>query len=262
MHRKIILSALLFLVWGGALATPAQSEDPTAALKTLYNSGKYEEALNLLNSNTSETSSFYYDSGNVFYRLGQFGLSVANFEKARKLNPHDPEIQHNLAASRTELEKSLGGERLDPASSWIESLSDHLPFDEIRGILGLFALLCAFVWCRSYWKHRRLRLILSEPSGLLSLLAFSLSLALFGAQRIGQSHPAAMCTRSQVVRSGPGEQFLELSRVEAGMKIRVLGPIATSEDRGATQQNGEPWRQVRYSSDGIGWVRSSSLLLL
>jgi uncharacterized protein YgiM (DUF1202 family) len=73
-------------------------------------------------------------------------------------------------------------------------------------------------------------------------------------QRITNTNPPAICLENQSIRSGPGEQFMELTKMEPGEKIRLLGP--------SEQTNTEVWRQIRYMGDKIGWIRASSLLPL
>jgi tetratricopeptide (TPR) repeat protein len=43
----------------------------------------------------------YFGLGNSYFRAGDFGRAILNYEKARKLRPRDPDIQHNLDYART-----------------------------------------------------------------------------------------------------------------------------------------------------------------
>ena len=117
------------------------------------------------------------------------------------------------------------------------------------------------LWLRHYLRTRRLRYTLLHPSALLATLAFAITIGIYAAERLAAEHPPAVVLARQTVRSGPGDHYIELSEVEPGVKLRVLGPSGAAADM-PPGQPAELWRQVRYSQDGIGWIRASSLLLL
>jgi hypothetical protein len=148
------------------------------------------------------------------------------------------------------LSRLIGAEKVDPASNGLESMADRVSLDEVRGTLGLLALLVALLWTRAYLKTRDVVRTLLQPAGFVGLIGFALTSGLYLAERVASSHPPAFVVERQVVRSGPGDQFIQLAQMEAGVKLRLMGP----QDQG--------WSQVRYSHDAIGWIRTSSLLLL
>jgi tetratricopeptide (TPR) repeat protein len=240
--------------------------------KKHYEAGNLEDALQELQSRSREDAHYFYNVGTIYYRLGKTGLAVAYLEKANRINPHEPDIQFNLAMARSTLANFIGTDRLDPASTWTEQLADHISLDEVRGTLGLFGLAVVLLWIRAYLKSRNLRQMLIQPAGILGLLVFGITLGIYGVQRWAANSPLAVCLEHQTIRSGPGAHYMELFRAEAGSKLRILGPamtsnlsasdIASGNPTSGSIENPEIWRQVRYSSDGIGWIKSSSLLVL
>jgi tetratricopeptide (TPR) repeat protein len=215
--------------------------------KSLYDAGKFDEALKAFQSHPAESAQYFH---NVYYKMGQPGQALAYLEKANHLHPHDAEIQHNLQLAQSELSHLIGAGRLDSVSSGLEAMADRVSMNEVRGTLGLLGLVVMALWLRAYLKTRNLRRTLLQPAGFIGLLGFAITSGLYFAERLANSHPPAFAIERQVVRSGPGDQFAQLGQVDAGMKLRLLGP--TDGD----------WRQVRYSQDGIGWIKLSSLLLL
>src|SRR4051794_20660270 len=69
----------------------------------LYDSKKYDEALQNLQTHPRNDFSFYYNLGTIHLRLGHLGPALAYLEKANHLHPHDSEIQSNLALARSDL---------------------------------------------------------------------------------------------------------------------------------------------------------------
>jgi tetratricopeptide (TPR) repeat protein len=222
--------------------------------KTFYDQKDYSAALQELLKDPGGDFTYFYNLGTLYTLVGKPGLAVAYLEKANRLHPHDPDIQYNLSLSRAHLSESIGPTHLDPASTWTEQLADRISLDEVRATLGLIGFIVVAFWIRAYLQTRNLRKVLAQPSGFLGLLGFAITLSLYGIQRWASSYPPAICIESQVIRSGPGNHYLDLSHAEVGTKVRILGS--------SLQGNNEIWEQVRYSDDGIGWIKSSSLLLL
>ena len=241
-----------------AAATPASADSwgSWSEAKTLYDAGKFEEALHALRSHPDEGASYFYNLATVHLRLAQYGLAVAYLEKANRLRPHDPDVLHNLSLARAALVRLIGKERLDPASNWLETTLGEAPLTPARGLLGALALLMTLLVARSYRKTGRARQALLSTQGLTALAAFALASGLLITQKVIESHPPATAIEPVAVRSGPGETYLELGRVEAGSRVRLLGQTAQDPKQQAL------WRQVRYSHSAVGWVPASSLLLL
>lgn len=257
MHRFLPVLVLL----AGALCSGALAADPPGSpawpqwqeARVLYDTGKYDEALAALRAAPSEDASFYYNLGTIYQKLGQLGPAVAHLEKANRLRPHDPDIQYNLKLAKDALGRLIGPDKL-VAGSWTESIADRAPLDEIRAVLGLLAFILASIWLVTYLRARRLSRALLHPASLLVLLALLASTGLYAAQRLAGQKPPAACLEQQPVRSGPGDQFAELARLEAGQVIRLLGPAADSPVG--------QWKQVRYDGSNVGWIKAASLLPL
>jgi tetratricopeptide (TPR) repeat protein len=246
------LSAGLFVVLF-SLTSPGYAT-PLDDAQALLSAGKVDDALHLLQSQPGDDASYHFNLGTLFYRAAKYGEAIAHLEKAHHLAPGDADTAHHLELAQAALGQKAGERSFDPASSWVETLSDHLSQLGFGGTVGLLSLTFVLLWLRFYLKTHSLRRTLSEPSGWITLTAAVLFVGLYGVILLGALNPAMMNLESQVVRSGPGEHFLELGRIEPGLKLRALG--------GQVLRAPDAWRQVRYSSDGVGWVRDSTLLPL
>jgi hypothetical protein len=220
-----IVTSLLLLSLGPAAwaATEPPNWGDWQQVKTLFDSGKYDAALGELMSHPSPDANFFYNAGTIYSRMGKVGVSVAYLEKANRLQPHDPAIQKNLQLARDDLGKLIGLDRLDPASTWAEGVADHVSLDEVRGTLGLVGSITLILWLQAYLRTRRLRKTLLQPAAVCAFIGFLITIGLYSVERMAEAHPPAVVIERQVVRSGPGDKFLELSQLEAGTKLRVLG---------------------------------------
>lgn len=250
------LSFFLFLL-SVSFAAPPENWKEWQEAQTFFQSKKYKDALDELNKHPKENAAYYYNIGTIYFYLNQIGLSVAYLEKANTLQLHDADIQYNLSVSRLALEKQIGAAKVDPASSWTEQVADRISLDEVRATLGLMGIIVTLLWARAYSNTRSIRKAFLEPAGLLGLLGFALTVGIYGLQQWTAVSPPAVSLSRQTIRSGPGDHYLELGQLESGTKIRLLGPSSAAQGN-----EKEIWRQVRFSEEGIGWVRATSILPL
>jgi tetratricopeptide (TPR) repeat protein len=70
-----------------------------------YSEGHFQEAVdgyeNLVKSG-QWSANLFYDLGNAWFRLGNFGEAILNYERALSLDPHHPEAAANLTLVRDE----------------------------------------------------------------------------------------------------------------------------------------------------------------
>ena len=257
------------------------------AAKNLYDSQKFQDSLIALQGKPLDNANYYYNLGTSYYKLTQIGPAIAYLEKANRLRPHDSDTRYNLSIARAALGQTIGVDKLDPASNGLDQLAAQLSLDEVRVLLGFFGMLVLLVWLRTYLKTRSLRKVFMTPhlraragegqsgasfapmtplaiAGLVGLLLIS---CIFGLEKWASTTPAAVSLHRHSVRSGPGERYSELAKLEAGTQLRILPTSSeASTDLSSTGQDTpgktETWQQVRYSHDGIGWVKMSSLLVL
>ena len=218
--------------------------------KQLHDTQHFDEALKELQTHPQDNASYYYNVGTLFLQLKKPSKAIAYLEKAYRLQPHDPEIQANLALAKEEVGFILGSDQLDPASSWIEKMGDHIPAAEAQGAVALLSLVFIGVWIRTYLKIRNLKRFISQPATLICLIGLLITSTVFGLQKWAEARPIAVSIDLMIIRSGPGEHYVQLGQIQPGTKIRLL---SSAEDS---------WIQVRYSSDEIGWVKMSGLLTL
>src|SRR4051794_33076803 len=93
--------------------------------KDLYDSQKFQDAVLEFEKHSQEDASYFFNLGTSYYRLDRLGEAVGYLEKANRTSPHDPDIQYNLSLIQTALGRSIGPEKLDPSSTWIEQLADR-----------------------------------------------------------------------------------------------------------------------------------------
>ena len=225
----------------------------------LESSGKYKEAIDALQQTPTYDATYFYNLGVLWGKMNQPGLACAYLEKANRLNPHDPEVLHNLKIAQTlfsqQLESQHSEFKIDAASNQFEQFSDRIQSDEILGVLGLVTVVVSLLWVRAYLKTRNITKTFLKPSGWFGVLALILVFAFYGIHKAGNLHPPAVTLLKAPLRSGPGMNFPEITTIEPGIKVRMMNsPISVNEN--------ELWQKIRYKTDQTAWIPLSGLLPL
>ena len=143
----------------------AQSDAEFVKTNADYAAGRFQEAINgyeTLVRSGEWSANLFYDLGNAYFRVGDFGHAILNYERALALDRHHPEADANLRIVRDE------ARALEMQSSWLEryfqfgSLNQYSVVAAVAFWLGIF---CVF---RLIFGRRRPAAIIT-----LSILSFS-----------------------------------------------------------------------------------------
>jgi tetratricopeptide (TPR) repeat protein len=97
--------AVIALGCGAARSARGGQNPAFAKANQDYSEGHFQEAVDgyqtLVNSG-QWSANLFYELGNAWFRLGNFGEAILNYERARALDPHHPEAAANLALVRDE----------------------------------------------------------------------------------------------------------------------------------------------------------------
>jgi len=83
----------------------AQLDAQFAAANREYSAGHFKEAIadyEALVHSGKWSANLFYDLGNAYFRAGDFGDAILNYERALALDRHHPETQANLSVVRDE----------------------------------------------------------------------------------------------------------------------------------------------------------------
>ncbi|MBC7397200.1 MAG: hypothetical protein H7333_07125, partial [Bdellovibrionales bacterium] len=219
-------------------------------VKELEAAGKFKDAVDALKQSPTYDATYFYNLGVLYGKMKQPGLATAYLTKANREKPHDPEIQYNLKLAQQELQINLNASHselgIDSASNQLEQFSDRIQSDEILGVIGLITVLVSLLWIRAYLKTRNITKTFLKPSGWFGVLALVLVFAFYGIYKAGNSNPPAVVVVKEPLRSGPGLNYPEISTIESGIKVRMLGAPATVNEN-------ELWQKVRYKTNQAAW---------
>jgi len=105
MTRNRTLAIFLFLIFGMALSVFAQPDAEFAKANQAFAQGHFKEAIanyEALIRDGQWSANVFYDLGNAYFRTGDFGRAILNYERALALERHHPEATANLQIARDE----------------------------------------------------------------------------------------------------------------------------------------------------------------
>lgn len=212
-----------------------------------YNAGDYPKAIDAYEQLTAESvvsPAVFFNLGNAYYRSGQRGAAVANYERALQLDPASQEARENLDKCVRETKQQLA-RPLPP--DWERSLlfwHYNLPPGVTRATA--FALWFSFWGLLAVLQFRRIRAVrhAAMAAGLLALV--------FGLSAWSKAHGnlyAAAIDEQVPVHYGTSDDETVRFHLYAGDRVLV--------DR---REKG--WARVMTADGERGWVKADALALV
>lgn len=118
------MTMVLFLaISAGCFAASNESDFETA--NNFFRDKNYDKAIELYETIAArgvESAPLYFNLGNAYFRTGDLGHAVLYYMKARKLDPGDNDILANLEFAKQYTNIQMEGVKLNPITSFMESL--------------------------------------------------------------------------------------------------------------------------------------------
>lgn len=251
--RRRVLCASTWVWVAASLAVADSPREIFERGNTAYEGGDYEQASQAYRAVLRyriRDPILEYNLGNAEFRLGHLGQAILHYERARRLDPGDPEIQANLSFAR-----SFCFDRVEPPNEpaplrWLFSVQDHVgPDVQAWGILVV-------VWLGGVVVASAL----SRPGGFGAVHGWILAI-LFAAllaglaswyvtyQRLEGRRLGVVLEDIAEVLAGPGPNNPALFTVHEGLTLEV-------------RAEREEWLQVSLPNGLNGWVPRQAVELV
>lgn len=239
IHFAGILTAVAALASSGFAASTEQF----AKANQEYADGKFKEAAADYESivqSADWSAALFYNLGNAYFRTGEFGRAILNYERALALEPNHPEAQANLRIARDE------ARALELAPAWPDRIMRNATVMQLTvaaAVLfwaGLF-LLVSFLLSK---RRRGSRLGLAFCC---LLAAAALVAALFATERGPRGKGLAIVTAPEInARLATADTASTVLALPAGSEIKV------------EQQRGD-WVYALLPNSLHGWLPASAI---
>lgn len=236
------------LLWIGAAVTSlgcalpgiARADQNPTFLKANqdYSEGHFQEAVDgyqdLVKSG-QWNANLFYNLGNAWFRLGDFGKAILNYERAVALDPHHPEATANLALVRDEA-RALELKR-DKLERYIETgtSTQYSIAASIAFWCGLFAA------AHLFFTRRRPAVLISVITLAALVLAGSI-FALYSLEAGSRGGALAIVTGKKIeARLATADNSSSVLVLPPGSEIKILS------------QRGD-WLYAELPNDLRGWI--------
>jgi tetratricopeptide (TPR) repeat protein len=248
-QRAYLFLVGLAVIAFGCATTPSARADQNPAFAEAnqdYGEGHFQQAKdgyqNLVNTG-QRSANLFYNLGNAWFRLENFGEAILNYERALALDPHHPEAAANLLLVRDEaraLELKRGG--LD---RYIET-GTSTQYSIAASIAFWILVLCA---ARLFFARRRSAALVSLI--VLSLVVFAGAVfALYSLETGRRGAALAIVTGKKIeARLATADNANSVLALPPGSEIKVLS------------QRGD-WLYAALPNDLRGWIPATSAQLV
>lgn len=232
----------------------AQNDKLFEQANTLYNEGKYQEAINnylKIVESQEHSSSLYYNLGNSYYKLNKAAPSIYYYEKALLLSPNDKEIKNNLIFAQNMTVDAFEVLPQTGFSKIIQNIIGKLSYGSWSVLSIIFMVLFVAFFLLYYFSVYQNKKRLYFTISIVSLLAclFSVLFAFNQKSHLNNQNPAIVFAKEIGVNAEPNNRSEEVFTLHEGAKVNVEGNM------------GE-WKKIKLPDGKTGWLPSSEIKII
>jgi tetratricopeptide (TPR) repeat protein len=248
MKKTILLIVVLFVT---LFSYASENQLVIDKANKAYTEGLFTQAVELYKqvlTSGNESWELFYNLGNSYYKLNDFASAILYYEKAKKLNPGNEDINFNIKVTNNKI-----ADRIEPIPEmfykhWYRNLVELFSVDNWARVVILSFIISLFC-CLLYVISRR---VLLRKAGFwtgIIFFIFSLISVLFAVQNyhtLQNNTEAIIFTPTVTIKSSPDEKSIDLFVLHEGAKVQILDNIGN-------------WYEIRIANGSIGWLLTSSV---
>jgi tetratricopeptide (TPR) repeat protein len=221
-----------------AASSFAQAEGDFTKANQKYAQGHFKEAISdyeALVRAGQWSANLFYDLGNAYFRVGDFGRAILNYERALALERHHPEATANLQIARDE------AHALELQQSWPERYLQFASVNECSIAAAIAFWLAVFAIVMLIFARRRSATLIATL--MLCLLVSAVAIyAAYTLERGSNGSALAIVTGKNVqARLATADTANSVLALPAGSEIKIL---STRGD----------WIYAALSNNLRGWI--------
>lgn len=252
--KSILFAFLCFTLSTASLSALADNNDAFSKANEYYKTGVYDSAITIYENILSQgvvSSELYFNLGNSYYKKGMLADAIINYERARRLNPADDDIKHNLA-----LANSNTVDRIVPLpkvfyEEWFENFLHGSRVSQKAVLAILLVWMALFLWLLYLFVGNTSIRKLGFFSGLLSLIIGTVLLIISVLQnrQLERIDEAIVYDTSAYVKSSPEKSGSNLFLLHEGARLRVIDEL-------------EGWKKIRIANGNVGWISANAIVII
>ncbi len=248
MKSKIIISAILLFFSFTCLK--AQNEELNKA-NSLYKKTDYQGASQLYEDiaiRYGVSPELYYNIGNAYYKAGEVGRSILNYERALRLSPNYEDAKVNLELAQTKVVDNIVQVPPFFVKRWIDLLIKLLNVDQwyiVSLVVFVITLLCFLYFIFGNQLIIR-RFAFYGAFILLVITIISGTFGLIRKSELSNHNEAIIMTGTVVVKSSPDKSGTDLFQLHEGTKVSIKSKL-------------DEWTEIVVGNGNIGWLETIAI---
>lgn len=190
----------------------------------------------------------YYNLGNAYYKQKNIGKAILNYERARRLNRDNEDIDFNIDLANLSVADRIPAMPQALVLIWLDRAIHAISLEAAATLMLIFWVLlftCAIVWMLARrevfqsWGRRGVWV-----TGVLWLVFLSI----FGIRAYEQAtiQEGIVLSSRVVVRSSPAEDATEMFILHEGVKVRL-------------QESSGEWQRIKLADGKVGWLETKTV---
>jgi tetratricopeptide (TPR) repeat protein len=250
-HLRYILLILALGIGTQLLPQSDAAQQKLELANTYYSKAIYDSAIityhKVLDA-AYESVALYYNLGNTYFKLRNFPSAILYYEKARKLDPSDPDILFNLEVANGSIV-----DKIDPLPQmfyriWWNRFYAMFDADTWAWLSVILFLLTLFMGLLYLVSNR---MALRKLGFFVGIFFLFLTVGTFGmaSQKYyytQQTNEAIVFTPTITVKSSPAANSVDLFVLHEGSKVLLLDEVGN-------------WRKIKIANGSIGWLPEESI---
>ena len=245
--KKIKITALILLFFVPMILLADGAKTLFEQANDAYEQENYDSTISLLDSLLNaglESPELYYNLGNAWFKKSEIPKAILYYEKAKKLDPNNTDINYNLELANTKIaDKIEATPEFFLKKWWRTSL---LFFSESQWVsinIISYSILLVFVIIFFITQSKSVK----QASFFLGILFLFISLltGIYGYQsskRIHEHNTAIVFTPTVNVKSSPNESANTIFVIHQGTKVQLLDQL-------------KDWYRIKLANGSLGWMR-------
>lgn len=249
MTKATALLFLLLLMIAMAAPNTFAQDDEFLMGNSFYEAKDYPSAIRMyesvLNQNV-ESAPLYFNLANSYFKSGDLGRAILFYHKARRINPTDPDIEHNLEFASQYSRVQMEGVLLSPIDQFLRSMVQPYRLTILARVTSILFIILIAIQIIRLGVEARSRLLASATIVALALVFVTGAMTGYK-YRVDHLERRGVVTADEApVYSGPSVQSeVELDGAP-GLVVEIL-----SESDG--------FYNVLFENQRRGWIQKDKL---
>lgn len=246
---------LLILLCSLALCFIAQAQDSffmqNKKAADLYKAKRYEQAVTVYESMLSggkRSAQIFYNLGNAYYKSGEIGRSILNYERALKLKPNYSDTQYNLRLAQMKIIDQQYVENEFVFERWLNTFNSFMSSNvwavwSVVVFIACLVLLFVYMFSKQI-KYRKQGFVGAIIALCISLLCLWMS---YRQKSLAENDSQAIVLSSDVtIVSTPDEQGTHLLELHEGVKVQIKSTL-------------DVWVEIELPDGKVGWLKDEDI---